>query len=151
MKIQLKWGVSRVRPVLLALFMTFTMGVAVMLHPSEAISATLLSADQAAQVVTIRNLTVKEAVVSGELLNKSSRRLRDVQLLIRHTWLWNDEFHPGRDDLGVAVYYTVEGEMAPGSSRPFTYRPSPPLPSRADGQFEVTVSVAGFTEIIPGK
>ncbi|TMA08772.1 MAG: hypothetical protein E6J89_14115, partial [Deltaproteobacteria bacterium] len=49
-----------------------------------AISATLLSADKADQVVVVRNITVREGVVSGELVNKSSRPLRDVQLLIRY-------------------------------------------------------------------
>ena len=113
-----------------------------------AISATLLSPDNVVQAVIVPNVTVQEGTVSGELVNKSSRPLRDVQLLIRYTWLWNNEFHPGKDDPGMAVYYTVEQEIPPGGTASFTYKPSFPSPSRSDGHFETTVSVAGFSEII---
>lgn len=116
------------------------------------LAATLISQEQASsQAVSIRNLSVKDGVVSGELVNNSSRTLRDVQLLIRSTWLWNNEMHPGADSPGDAVYYTVEGDIPPGGNKPFTYRPASPLPSRADGHFEVVVSIAGFAEIIPQK
>ena len=77
-------------------------GAAIGSRATPTLSDTLLSGDQAAQVVTIRNLTV--GVVSGELVNRSARQLRDVQLLIRYVWLWNDEFHPGQDELGEAIY-----------------------------------------------
>jgi len=118
-------------------------------RPCAALSATLISQDQASQAVSIRKLSVKDGVVSGELVNNSSRTLRDVQLLIRSTWLWNNEMHPGADSPGDAVYYTVEGDIPPGGSKPFTYRPASPLPSRPDGHFEVAVSIAGFAELIP--
>jgi hypothetical protein len=118
-------------------------------QPYAALSATLASQEQAANVVSIRNVTVKDGAVSGELVNKSSRAIRDVQLLIRYTWLWKNETRPGQDELSNAVYHTVEGDIAPGGSRPFTYRSASPLPARADGHFEVSVSVAGFTEVIP--
>jgi hypothetical protein len=114
-------------------------------------AATLITQDQTSQAVSIRNLTVKDDVVSGELVNNSSRTLRDVQLLIRYTWLWKNELHPGADSPGDAVYYTVEGDIPSGGSNPFTYRPASPLPSRPDGHFEVAVSVAGFAELIPQK
>jgi hypothetical protein len=33
---------------------------------------------------------------------------------------------------------------------PFKFTPSPPLPKRTDGRFErPSVSIAGFTEIVP--
>ena len=121
------------------------------IQSERAIAATLISQEQVSQAVSIRNLVVKDGVVSGELVNNSSRTLRDVQLLIRSTWLWNNEMHPGADSPGDAVYYTVEGDISPGGSKPFTYRPASPLPSRPDGHFEIAVSVAGFAEIIPQK
>src|SRR5712692_6039836 len=68
-------------------------------QPGTALSATSISGDQATQAVSIRNMTVKDGAVSGELVNNSSRTLRDVQLLIRYTWLWNNEMHPGQDEL----------------------------------------------------
>ena len=110
-------------------------------------AATLLSREKASEVVSLRGVEVKGGEVSGELVNQSQRLVRDVQLLIRHTWLWKNEFRPGQDDPGTAVYYTVERSIPPGQSARFTYEPSSPLPSRPDGSYETTVSVAGFTEV----
>lgn len=118
------------------------------IQPGIARAATLLSAARAAQVLVVRNVTVKEGTVSGELVNQSSRPMRDVQLLIRYSWRWKNELQPGNDDFGTAAYHTVEKEAPPGRIVPFTYRPASPLASRPDGYFEITVSVAGFTEVI---
>lgn len=128
----------------------YAMAASLMLgvQPGAAAAATLLPADKAGQVVTVRNVTVKDGVVSGEVVNKSQRTLREVQLLIRYNWLWKDEFQPGKDDPSMAVYHTVEKEIAPGDTRRFTYKPASPLTSRPDGSFETSVSVAGFTEVI---
>jgi hypothetical protein len=116
-----------------------------------AVAATLASPDQAAQVVSVRAVTVKDGAVSGQIVNNSSRTIRDVQLQIRYTWLWKNEMRPGEDSVSDTVYYTVEGDIPPGGNKPFTYKPSSPLPSRPDGRYEVTVSVAGFAELIPQK
>lgn len=119
-----------------------------------ALSATLASPDEAAKVVSVRNVTVaKDGTVSGQVVNNSSRTIRDVQLQIRYTWLWNNEMRPGDDSLSDTVYYTAEGDIPPGGNKPFTNRGSPlrSLRARSDGRYEVTVSVAGFAEIIPQK
>lgn len=107
--------------------------------------------EDAGRVATVQNLAVKEGAVSGEIMNTSSRTLRDVQLLIRHTWLWNNEMKPGEDSASDAVFYTVEGDIPAGGSKPFSYRSSTPSASRSDGRYETTVSVAGYSEIIPVK
>ncbi|MGH7772781.1 MAG: hypothetical protein ACREQA_11180 [Candidatus Binatia bacterium] len=136
------------KPLFLTLFGGAVLSVVTWIQPKPAISATLLYAEKAAEIVTVRNVTVKDNVVSGELLNKSRRSLRDVQLLIRYAWQWNNEFRPKDDSPGDAVFYTVEKEIPPGGTVPFTYKPSSSLASRPDGNFVTTVSVAGFTEII---
>lgn len=122
-----------------------------MAHVASGFAATVLEGNESSRVVAIRNLTVKDGTVSGDLVNTSPRTLRDVQLLIRHTWLWKNEMHPGEDSASDAVYYTVEGDIPAGGTKPFTYRPASPLSSRPDGSYETTVSVAGYSEIIPVK
>jgi hypothetical protein len=122
-----------------------------MAHVASGFAAAVLGGDESGRVVALRNLTVKDGTVSGDLANTSPRTLRDVQLLIRHTWLWKNEMHPGEDSASDAIYYTVEGDIPAGGTKPFTYRPASPLPSRSDGGYETTVSVAGFSEIIPVK
>jgi hypothetical protein len=115
--------------------------------PTTAQPATLIGPDQAAQVVTVRNVTEKNGEVRGELVNNSRQTLRDIELQILYSWRWKNEFHPGTDDPGRAVYITVKKELPPGQSTQFEYRPSPPLAARTDGYFEVSVKVVGFAQI----
>ncbi len=136
------------KPLFLTLIVGAVLSVVTLIQSKPAIPATLLSVEKAAEIVTVRNVTIKDGAVSGELVNNSRRPLRDVQLLIRYAWQWKNEFRPKDDSPGDAVFYTVEKEIAPGGAVSFTYKPSSPLSSRPDGQFETTVSVAGFTEII---
>lgn len=42
----------------------------------------VLAPPEASKVVAVRNTTVQDNIVSGELLNLSSHRVRDVELLI---------------------------------------------------------------------
>jgi len=100
-----------------------------------------------AEAVVVRNLTVTDGTVSGDLVNTSPRLVRDVRLLIRHTWLWTSEQSPGEESPGRAAYSTVREDIPPGGSRSFTARANPPLPVRSDGRFETSVEVVGFTEI----
>ena len=128
----------------------FASGAFVATLPSKTTAAaTLLPAETAAEVVSVRGVTVREGDVSGDLINKSRGLVRDVQLQIKYRWLWNDEFHPGQDDPGRTVYYTVEKEIPPGQSIGFAYKPAPPLPSRTDGVFITSVSVAGYSLVWP--
>lgn len=119
------------------------------LKPIAAFSATVLSRDKAAEVVALEDVVVKDGVISGKLVNKSSRPIRDVELLIRHLWIWNNEFRPGEDNRSQAEFYTVKTVIDPGKAIPFRYEFSRPSSTSTDGYFLTAVSVAGFTEIIP--
>ena len=110
-------------------------------------AATLMTDDKALQVVSLRNVTVKDGEVSGEVVNRSKQALREVQLQILYSWRWKDEWHPGADDPGRAVYSSLDEEIAPGRSARFEYKPTPPLPDRKDGFFEVSVKVIGFAQV----
>ena len=102
-----------------------------------------------ASILAIEKLTVEEGVVAGEIFNSSAHTLRDVQLFIRYTWLWDEEFKPGKNDAGTSTYYMVPKEIPPGGRVPFTYAPSPALPKVSGGRFETTVAIAGYAEVIP--
>jgi hypothetical protein len=65
---------------------------------------------------------IENGEVSGEVVNNSSDTLRDVVLEIRYSWLWTDEYHPGKDDPGRTVYYTASKEIPPGGSARFEYK-----------------------------
>jgi len=125
----------------------------------SALFATLLAYSAGAQtvreraeiaaVLAIEKLSVQDGVVAGEIHNRSPHMIREVQLFIRYTWFWDEEFKPGKDDPGTSTYYTLPKEIPPGGRLPFTYSPSPPLPKPSGGRFETTVAIAGYAEVIP--
>jgi hypothetical protein len=117
--------------------------------PFVARSQNVRSEEETARIMAIENLAITDGVVSGELRNKSNHAVRDVQLFLRYTWLWEDERHPGKTDPGTSTYYTLKETIQPGAKTNFTYRPSPPLPKISGGRFDTSVTIAGFTEIIP--
>jgi len=118
--------------------------------PAFSSAEMVMSPEQALQSVRLLNVTVQNETVAGEIENTSPWPLRDVELLVQHRWHWMNEFRPGENNPGMAVFYKVEREIPPGGSAPFTLgRPSSPsTPDAAAGQFETVVSVAGFEQII---
>jgi hypothetical protein len=119
----------------------------VTMPPMTVIAAAPQLAEKADDLV-LKNVKIgKDGEVTGEVANTSKQTVRDVELQILYSWHWQDEFHPGKDDPGRAVYVTVEREIAPGQSAPFTYKPAPPVPSRKDGYFDVGVKVVGLTRV----
>ena len=119
--------------------------------PEQGFSQTVGTKQEIARNLVVENVTVNNGSVSGVVHNKSSHTLRDVDLFIRYTWLWDDEYHPGKLDPGTSAIHTLKQEIAPGATARFTFTPSPPLPKIIGGHFDTSVSVAGFTEVIPQK
>jgi hypothetical protein len=134
------------------LFVSLVLNLFLAPWAKPAFAQIVASQQQAASVLAIENLAVKDGTVSGTIRNKSPNTVRDVQLFIRYTWLWANEFHPGKNNPSEAFYQTVSGEIAPGGTMPFKFTPSSPLPKRSGGKFErPSVSIAGFTQVISQK
>jgi hypothetical protein len=132
------------------LFVSLLLGLILALWPKPLWSQTVLSQQQAGSALAIEKVAVQDGTVTGEIRNQGKNTVRDPQLFVRYTFLWKNEFHPGKESPSAAFYPTISGEIAPGKSLPFTFTPSPPLPKRSDGRFAPpSVSIAGFTEIIP--
>jgi len=94
---------------------------------------------------------VRSEEETARILALDKVTVRDVQLFVRYTWLWDDERNPGNIDPGTSTYYALKETIQSGEKIDFTYKPSPPLPKIAGGRFETSVKIAGFTEIIPQK
>ena len=98
--------------------------------------------------VVVRNLTVTDGTVSGDIVNMSHHLVRDVRLLVRQTWSWQSRRSLRENSPGWAAYPTVHrGDILPGASRSFTVHVGPPVPVRSDERFETAVEVVGFTEM----
>ena len=135
----------------LTVFVSLLVGLVLALSPKPSFSQMVFSQQQADSVLRIENVAAEpDGSVSGVIRNNSKNTVRDVQLFIRSTFLWKNEFHPGKESPSVASYPTISGEIAPGGSLPFKFTPTSPLPKRTDGRFErPSVSIAGFTQVIP--
>jgi hypothetical protein len=114
----------------------------------RALAQDVRTREEAARILEIENTTVTDSAVSGDVVNRSRNTVRDVQLLIRHIWLWDRETKPGINDPSTSVYYKLEKDIPPGSRVPFTYQPATPLPKMAGGHFVTTVAIGGFAELI---
>jgi hypothetical protein len=123
------------------------LAVSLSIVPAGAASETMVSGADVSRTVSVRDVTVKGNTVTGTLVNHSSRTLRDVELLIRHEWLWKDEQHPGAESPSTAAYHTVHEELPPNGSVHFTYSASWPPTQRTDGHFDTSVQVIGFVEV----
>ena len=100
--------------------------------------------------VAVRDVNETGGAVSGVVQNTSDRPLRDVELRVEHRWLWANEFRPGEDTMSRSSTITIPGEIPPGGSARFSYRPDPPLPVRSDGHFQTVVNVRALTRMESG-
>jgi hypothetical protein len=118
---------------------------------TSSFSQTVFSQQQAASVLGIEKVAAEpDGTVTGEIRNNSKNRVRDVQLFIPIHFYGKMSFIRARTARVQLFTRRSPGRYLPGGSLPFKFTPSPPLPKRTDGRFEApSVSIAGFTEIIP--
>ncbi len=113
----------------------------------SAATAIVVPSSEASQKIVIQSVLIKNgSVISGTVINNSSKAVRDVGFRVRQEWLWNDELHPGPDSPGRTVPFTLHQEIAPHASAAFTIE-IPPLAPRSDGRFVTTLEITGFTEV----
>jgi hypothetical protein len=109
----------------------------------------ILGSEQVEGFVTVEEVALQGERVSGVIVNRRSRPLRDVRLLISHVYLWPSEVRPGQESPNEAETIVVEEEIPVGGRKAFSTtfpRPSPPEPG---GDFVTNVYIAGFTEVVP--
>lgn len=104
---------------------------------------------QADSTAEVRDVRVEDDTVHGTLVNKSSKSLRDVRLLIRHAWLWKTERSPGNSNPGRSEFYSFPGEIAAGASAPFTYHLERLDAPRGEGKFMTSAEIMSYTLVGP--
>lgn len=107
---------------------------------------TILTGSTESDIIDVTDVQGSGNRVTATLVNNSGNRIRDIQLVIRHTFLWKNERAPGKDNPGRSEYFLVLGELAPNGKLAVEYQADPALPERTDGTFETSIEVAGFTE-----
>jgi hypothetical protein len=84
---------------------------------------TVLTSAQASNVLEIEDLKMTPSRVSGVVTNRSPHTVKDVELVVQHHWLWQDEFNPGQDSPGRVATIRLRGPVGPGQSVSFDYTP----------------------------
>ena len=86
---------KRIRALMVLAFLLS--GFITSLWSKPSFSQTVASQQQADSVLRIENVSAEpDGSVSGVIRNNSKNTVRDVQLFVRSTFLWKNEFHPGK-------------------------------------------------------
>ena len=75
--------------------------------------------------------------VAFAITNRGEHPVPDVEALISHAFLWNDERNPGANNPGRASRVPIPDEIVPGETTRVSSPLVPPLPARTDGKFDV--------------
>jgi hypothetical protein len=108
-----------------------------------------LAASELDRDVLVEDVRASPHSVHGRVRNLEDGELRDIRLLITHTFLWDDEMHPGENNPGRTDIFTIPGPIAPRGGLTFEEKLVPPLPARSDGYYQTSVQVLGFTRVGP--
>ncbi len=113
-------------------------------------AAELVTNWQLARSVTLRDVnTSPNGQISGTIVNRTDRQIRDVKLMVNYAWVWSNDFRPGENSPGRTFYITAPANIPPHGEGTFTYQPSPPLEQREDGHYVPSVHIVGFTQMVP--
>jgi len=129
--------------------LAFAAALLLLALPGAAAAQEVMDEPGAAEEVVVEDLERHGDGVTGTVVNRTSHEVRDVRLLVRYAFRWEDEFHPGEESPGHAAVVPLEEALPPGGSASFAYTPPEPLPRRDDGHFAARAEVLGFTEVLP--
>ncbi|HYC21403.1 MAG TPA: hypothetical protein VEI94_01810 [Candidatus Bathyarchaeia archaeon] len=122
---------------------------------TRTVAAAVVQEEDVSRQVFVRDVAASADGISGVLVNRSGKIIRDVRLLIRHSWVWTHEQRPGEESPGESYFTTVPNDIPAGSSVRFTYRPRGgglAADKGTGGHFDTSVDVMGFTEVtMPGE
>src|SRR5258705_10693038 len=108
--------------------------------------ATFLSPRDAAAVVSVESVAVRDGNTIGRLVNHGDRPIRDVEVIVQHRFRWSNEYKPGNASPGSALEFTVNGTVPAGGSLDFQV-PSAPAATAKPGHFDTVVRVLSFDEL----
>jgi hypothetical protein len=102
------------------------------------------------KTLTLHNVTMSGNRLLGEITNNSDQKLRDISLMLQHSWRWQDGRDPKIEVPLKAVLFKLKKELLPGETATFTHPVPLPENTQKDGQFVTDVSVAAFS-VVPSE
>jgi len=86
-----------------------------------------------------------DGTIAGELLNTTDKRVSDIEVFVRYSWVWARESSQQRESLSWANTFTFPVDLKPGDSSPLSIPPLRELSHREDGKYLISAKVMGYT------
>ena len=125
------------------------LGAAFFLFPLRAIGQIVVPTEDVQKILAIRDVTVTENRLLGEITNNSPLRIRDISLMVQHIVRAKDGLNPKQESPLDAFLLPLDRELLPGETVTFSSTVSIPEEAQRDGTVVTDVSVAAFTLVVP--
>jgi hypothetical protein len=131
-------------------FIALILGMVFLLAATAgALAQIRVPSEEVEKILTIRDVTVTENRLLGEITNNSPVKIRDVSLMVQQGWRWKDGLNPKVEAPLNAFLLNLKKDLLPGETATFSSVIALPETDRIDAQFIADVSVAGFTLVVP--
>ena len=132
------------------LAMVVLSGLVVLCSAFTALGQVVTVSEQAEKTLTIKNVTLAESRLLGEITNHSENRVKDISLMVQNSWRWKDGCIPEIEAPLKAVLLQLQKDLLPGETATFSYVISLPRSIDEKGHLVTDVSVAGF-KVVPAE
>ena len=125
------------------------LGAVCFLAPVTAMAQIAVPTEQVEKILVIRDVTVTENRLLGEITNNSPLKVRDVSLMVQHIRRSKDGLNPKVESPLNAFLLTLNRDLLPGETATFSSAVLLPENAQRDGDVVTDVSVAAFTLVVP--
>jgi hypothetical protein len=125
------------------------LGAACFLEPVTAMAQIAVPTEQVEKILVIRDVTVTENRLLGEITNNSPLKVRDISLMVQHIRRAKDGLNPKVESPLNAFLLTLNRDLLPGETATFSSGVLLPENAQRDGDVVTDVSVAAFTLVVP--
>jgi len=125
------------------------LGAVCFLAPVTAMAQIAVPTEQVEKILVIRDVTVTENRLLGEITNNSPLKVRDVSLMVQHIRRSKDGLNPKVESPLNAFLLTLNRDLLPGETATFSSGVLLPENAQRDGDVVTDVSVAAFTLVVP--
>jgi hypothetical protein len=125
------------------------LGATCFFSPLTAIAQVVVPTEQVEKILVIRDVTVKENRLLGEITNNSPLKVRDISLMVQHVLRSKDGLNPKVESPLNAFLLPLNRDLLPGETATFSSAVLLPEDARRDGDLVTDVTVAAFTLVVP--
>lgn len=129
--------------------MGLLLGAAFVLSPFTAMAQIAVPTEQVEKILVIRDVTVTENRLLGEITNNSPLEVRDISLMVQQTRRSKDGLNPKVESPLNTFLLNLNRDLLPGETATFSSAVLLPEEAQRDGDVVTDVFVAAFTLVVP--